>query len=33
MSSLHHDGWKIAACPVNGPAAGARGEALAATHP
>ena len=27
--SLQHDGWKIAACPVNGPAADARGEALA----
>lgn len=27
--SLHHDGWNIAACPVNGPAADARGEALA----
>jgi hypothetical protein len=27
--TLHPDGWKIAACPVNGPAADARGEALA----
>jgi len=26
---LHNDGWKIAACPVNGPAADARGESLA----
>jgi hypothetical protein len=26
---LHADGWKIPACPVNGPAADARGEALA----
>jgi len=26
--TLHPDGWKIAACPVNGPAADARGEAL-----
>ncbi len=27
--SLHDDGWKIPACPVNGPAADARGESLA----
>jgi len=27
--TLHDDGWRIAACPVNGPAADARGEALA----
>lgn len=26
---LHADGWKIPACPVNGPAADARGESLA----
>lgn len=26
---LHGDGWQIAACPVNGPAADARGEAVA----
>jgi len=26
---LHDDGWKIPACPVNGPAADARGESLA----
>lgn len=26
---LHDDGWRIAACPVNGPAADARGDALA----
>ncbi|MBX3736603.1 MAG: exo-alpha-sialidase [Candidatus Didemnitutus sp.] len=26
---LHTDGWKIPACPVNGPAADARGESLA----
>jgi hypothetical protein len=25
---VHADGWKIAACPVNGPAADARGESL-----
>lgn len=28
-ATLHDDGWKIAACPVNGPAADARGDALA----
>lgn len=28
-AALRDDGWKIAACPVNGPAADARGEALA----
>lgn len=27
--ALHADGWKIAACPVNGPAADARGESVA----
>lgn len=27
--TLQDDGWKIAACPVNGPAADARGESLA----
>jgi len=29
-STLHDDGWTIAACPVNGPASDARGEILAA---
>lgn len=28
-ATLRDDGWKIAACPVNGPAADARGDALA----
>jgi hypothetical protein len=28
---LHHDGWKIAACPVNGPAADAHGQQVAVT--
>jgi len=27
--ALHHDGWEISACPVNGPAVAARGERLA----
>ena len=27
--SVHHDGWKIAGCPVNGPALAARGNRLA----
>ena len=30
-ATLHDDGWTIPACPVNGPAADARGEALAVT--
>lgn len=30
-TSLPDDGWKIAACPVNGPAAAAQGENLAVT--
>lgn len=28
-ASVHDDGWKISACPVNGPAADSRGPALA----
>jgi hypothetical protein len=28
--ALHRDGWKIAACPVNGPALASRGERVAA---
>jgi hypothetical protein len=27
--AVHHDGWKIAGCPVNGPAVVARGEQVA----
>jgi len=27
--AVHHDGWKIAGCPVNGPAVAARGEQVA----
>ena len=28
-SIVHHDGWRISACPVNGPALAARGRQLA----
>jgi hypothetical protein len=28
-TSVHHDGWQIAACPVNGPAIAARGRTVA----